>query len=133
MLLRRYYVLLGLSWIDASSKSCEQFASTASRISTGVPARVRTPRPTTPTIWTPRRPGTAACSAAKEAVRGLTKSAAAEWGPLGITISVVAPIGFSDAFGAWYEDLSEEEKARYIEGVPLRRIGDAETDIGSSR
>jgi NAD(P)-dependent dehydrogenase (short-subunit alcohol dehydrogenase family) len=76
-------------------------------------------------------PGQAAYSAAKEAVRGLTKSAAAEWGPLGITVNVVAPMGFSDAFGAWYEDLSEEEKARYIEGVPLRRIGDAETDIGS--
>jgi NAD(P)-dependent dehydrogenase (short-subunit alcohol dehydrogenase family) len=40
-------------------------------------------------------------------------------------------MGFSDAFGTWYGQLSDEEKARYLEGVPLRRIGDPEKDIGS--
>jgi 2-hydroxycyclohexanecarboxyl-CoA dehydrogenase len=76
-------------------------------------------------------PGQAAYAAAKEAVRGLTKSAASEWGPLGIRVNVVAPMGFSDAFGAWFTELTEEQKERFLEGVPLRRIGDPETDIGS--
>ena len=45
--------------------------------------------------------GQAAYAAAKEAVRGLTKSAGVEWGPLGITVNAVAPMGRSDAFEAW--------------------------------
>ena len=46
-------------------------------------------------------------------------------------VNVVAPMGSSDAFGAWYNELSQEQKERYLEGVPLRRIGDPEIDIGS--
>jgi 2-hydroxycyclohexanecarboxyl-CoA dehydrogenase len=77
-------------------------------------------------------PGQAAYAAAKEAVRGLTKSAAVEWGPLGITVNAIAPMGSSDAFAAWYDSLSNADKTRYLEGVPLRRIGDAEHDIGAA-
>jgi NAD(P)-dependent dehydrogenase (short-subunit alcohol dehydrogenase family) len=77
-------------------------------------------------------PGQAAYAAAKEAVRGLTKSAAAEWGPLGITVNAVAPMGLSDAFATWYEGLGEAEKAAELERIPLRRFGDAERDIGAA-
>ena len=75
-------------------------------------------------------PGQAAYAAAKEAVRGLTKSAAAEWGPLGITVNCVAPMGRSDAFDAWYEGLDEGQRAAELERVPLRRFGDPEADVG---
>ena len=57
---------------------------------------------------------------------------AAEWGPLRITVNAAAPMGLSDAFSTWYEGLSAAEKDRYLEGVPLRRIGDAENDIGAT-
>lgn len=77
-------------------------------------------------------PGQAAYAAAKEAVRGLTKSAAAEWGPLGITVNAVAPMGLSDAFAAWYEGLDDAEKTAQLERVPLRRFGDGERDIGAA-
>lgn len=75
--------------------------------------------------------GQAAYAAAKEAVRGLTKSAAAEWGPLGITVNAVAPMGQSDAFAAWYDGLAEGEKDSELARVPLRRFGDPERDIGA--
>ncbi len=76
-------------------------------------------------------PGQAAYAAAKEAVRGLTKAAAAEWGPLGITVNAVAPMGVSDAFAAWYDGLGDAAKAEQLERVPLRRFGDPERDIGA--
>ena len=41
-------------------------------------------------------------------------------------------MGFSDAFAAWYEDLNDYERTPYLESVPLRRIGDAEYDIGAT-
>lgn len=76
-------------------------------------------------------PGQAAYAAAKEAVRGLTKSAAAEWGPLGITVNAVAPMAVSDAFAKWYEGLDPHRQALEIERVPLRRFGEAERDVGA--
>jgi NAD(P)-dependent dehydrogenase (short-subunit alcohol dehydrogenase family) len=76
-------------------------------------------------------PGQAAYAAAKEAVRGLTKSAAAEWGPLGITVNAIAPMGRSDAYEAWFGSLSADEQQVQLERVPLRRIGDPVKDIGA--
>jgi 2-hydroxycyclohexanecarboxyl-CoA dehydrogenase len=76
-------------------------------------------------------PRQAAYAAAKEAVRGLTKSAAAEWGPLGITVNAVAPMGFSDALVTWYDGLSPDERQAELERIPLRRIGDPERDVGA--
>jgi NAD(P)-dependent dehydrogenase (short-subunit alcohol dehydrogenase family) len=75
--------------------------------------------------------GQAAYAAAKEAVRGLTKAAAAEWGPLGITVNAIAPMGLSDAFAAWYDNLSPAERQAELDRIPLRRIGDPERDVGA--
>ena len=75
--------------------------------------------------------GQAAYAAAKEAVRGLTKAAAAEWGPYGITVNAVVPTAETDAYRAWAAGLSDDEQAAFLATVfLLRRVGDPERDIG---
>jgi 3-oxoacyl-[acyl-carrier protein] reductase len=67
----------------------------------------------------------------KEAIGGLTRSAAAEWGRFGIRVNAICPA----AAGAGHEQLQREDPARLarIEGsVPLLRIGDPERDIGGA-
>lgn len=72
---------------------------------------------------------TAAYNAGKEAVRALSRTAAVEWGPHGITVNVICPSAASpqarDYFAA-----NPEMHARILEQVPAGRIGDAESDIG---
>jgi NAD(P)-dependent dehydrogenase (short-subunit alcohol dehydrogenase family) len=67
-------------------------------------------------------------AAAKEAVRGLTRTAVREWGPDGIRINIVLPFAASAAMTAWGKanpDLYEKS----IESVSLKRAGDPDTDI----
>jgi NAD(P)-dependent dehydrogenase (short-subunit alcohol dehydrogenase family) len=68
-------------------------------------------------------------AAAKEGIRGLSKVAANEWGPLGINVNVVCPAALTPmAREAWkVKGRTEEEWASQI---VMRRIGDAERDIG---
>jgi NAD(P)-dependent dehydrogenase (short-subunit alcohol dehydrogenase family) len=40
--------------------------------------------------------GEGACAAAKEAIRGLTKHAAVEWGPDNIRVNVICPLATHD-------------------------------------
>ena len=71
----------------------------------------------------------AAYSMAKEAIGGLTKSAAIEWGKYGIRLNVVCPAAWSP--GA--ETYRDENPARWEQvqrSIPLRRIGDPYDDIG---
>lgn len=67
----------------------------------------------------------------KGALRGFAKSLAREWGPHGITVNVISPLAYSPAMTAAIEaePAMEERLARRI---PLCRIGDPETDIGSA-
>ncbi|MGH8446921.1 MAG: SDR family NAD(P)-dependent oxidoreductase [Solimonas sp.] len=70
-------------------------------------------------------------AACKEAIRGLTRSAANEWGRFGITVNVVLPAAESDAtrsFKAQYPDAYRLMRGR----VPLQRHGDPERDIGAA-
>jgi NAD(P)-dependent dehydrogenase (short-subunit alcohol dehydrogenase family) len=73
----------------------------------------------------------AAYNAAKEAIRGLTRTLANEWGQYNITVNVVLPSGVSLAYEAFYRD--DPKKADAVARLnPMRRHGRAEEDIGSA-
>jgi NAD(P)-dependent dehydrogenase (short-subunit alcohol dehydrogenase family) len=68
-------------------------------------------------------------NAAKEGIRGLTRSAAREWGQHNITVNAIAPGAASEGYRAWAD--RNPEQARAAEStVPLRRVGDPEEDLG---
>ena len=64
----------------------------------------------------------------KEALRGLTKIAAKEWGQYGICVNVVLPGAESPAAKAWAEKFPEEYKKQVMLN-PMHRFGDPEDDI----
>jgi NAD(P)-dependent dehydrogenase (short-subunit alcohol dehydrogenase family) len=70
-----------------------------------------------------------AYGAAKEAVRVLTRAAAAEWGADGIRVNTICPLANSPALAGWAKARPAEAEA-FFNTVPLRRIGDCEQDIG---
>lgn len=70
-----------------------------------------------------------AYAAAKEAIRGISRVAANEWGRFGINVNIISPIANSPGVQAWakaqpeyYEDVKNK--------IPLGRFGDVEEDIG---
>lgn len=66
---------------------------------------------------------------AKEAIRGLSRVAAREWGRYGIRVNVVV----SNALSPAAEQFSRDEPERFrklTKTMPLGRMGDPETDIG---
>jgi NAD(P)-dependent dehydrogenase (short-subunit alcohol dehydrogenase family) len=65
----------------------------------------------------------------KEAVRGLTRAAATEWGPDNIRVNVILPSGLTEASRDYFEANPELYSAS-IGRVPLRRVGDPTADIG---
>ncbi len=66
---------------------------------------------------------------AKEAIRGLSRVAAREWGRYGIRVNVVVPNALSPA--AEQYRTAEPERFRKMErSLPLGRVGDPESDIG---
>ncbi|WP_305092956.1 SDR family NAD(P)-dependent oxidoreductase [Prescottella sp. R16] len=65
----------------------------------------------------------------KEGMRSLTRAAACEWGIDGIRVNSIAPHAMSPALEGWINRFPEEAE-EFKAGIPLRRIGDAETDIG---
>jgi NAD(P)-dependent dehydrogenase (short-subunit alcohol dehydrogenase family) len=70
---------------------------------------------------------TADYNTAKEAIRGLTRSAAQDWGVFGIRVNCVEPNALTEAWGASAAD-PDALRARSAL-LPLRRIGDPEEDI----
>lgn len=76
-------------------------------------------------------PTQASYGAAKEAIRSLSKTAAIEWGPAGVRVNVICPFALSPGVEAWREAFPEAY-AGQISKVPLRRIGDPESDIGAA-
>ena len=66
---------------------------------------------------------------AKEAIRGLSRVAAREWGQYDIRVNCVCPASLSPSAQAWASK-DEERFARVLRSIPLGRMGDAEQDIG---
>ncbi|ETK36973.1 SDR family NAD(P)-dependent oxidoreductase [Microbispora sp. ATCC PTA-5024] len=77
--------------------------------------------------WDPSTYG--AYAAAKQALRSLTRTAAAEWGRDGIRANCVAPHALSPSLRRWAEaDPARAEEFRRT--IPLGYVGDCEEDIG---
>ena len=70
----------------------------------------------------------AAYAAAKEAIRGFSRSAAREWARDHIRVNVIRPIAASPSTIAWGEANPAQKKASEA-GIPLGRFGDCELDI----
>ncbi|OHV44628.1 MULTISPECIES: SDR family NAD(P)-dependent oxidoreductase [unclassified Pseudofrankia] len=66
---------------------------------------------------------------AKEAIRGLSRVAAREWGRYGIRVNVICPTAMSPA-AEEYREANPERFAMVMREIPLGRFGDPETDIG---
>ena len=67
--------------------------------------------------------------AVKAAIRTLTRSAAVEWGPLGVRVNCISPSAQTPALEQWKQEFPEAyEKRTSI--IPLQRFGDPEDDIG---
>lgn len=73
--------------------------------------------------------GAGAYACAKQGIRSLTRAAASEWGADGIRVNNIAPLGASPSMKAWLEAKPEGPDA-YLATIPMRRVGDPETDIG---
>lgn len=68
-------------------------------------------------------PGAAAYTAAKHGVVGLTKNAAAEYGPAGLRVNAVGP-GYIDT--PLLAHMPDEQKAALVDKHPLGRLGRAD-------
>lgn len=75
------------------------------------------------------QPTQSAYAAAKEAIRGLTRVVANEWGPDGINVNIISPLAMTPGIEQW----SQNDPTQYnqmLQSIPLRYIGDPEEDIG---
>jgi NAD(P)-dependent dehydrogenase (short-subunit alcohol dehydrogenase family) len=67
-------------------------------------------------------------AAAKEAIRGFSRSAAREWGRDGIRVNIICPSAVSPGFQGWLDEnpgLADSMLAT----IPLARFGDCDADI----
>ncbi len=67
-------------------------------------------------------------NAAKEAIRALSRTAAAEWGRHNIQVNVICPAAATPAAVA-FKQANPQLAARILELIPLGRLGDPEQDI----
>jgi NAD(P)-dependent dehydrogenase (short-subunit alcohol dehydrogenase family) len=73
--------------------------------------------------------GQASYAAAKEGIRGMSRVAAAEWGPDGVRVNVVCPLAMTESLREWKENYPELFE-KTIQGIPLGRFADPMDDIG---
>ncbi|MER2137480.1 MAG: SDR family oxidoreductase, partial [Arthrobacter sp.] len=73
-------------------------------------------------------PNQVAYSAAKEAIRAITRTAATEWAADGIRVNVVSPVALTPGIVQWSEAFPDAYQ-EVLDGIPLGRLGDPETDI----
>ena len=67
-------------------------------------------------------------AAAKEAIRGLTRSAAKEWARDGIRVNAIRPIAASPSTARFLDDNPRIREAQ-LAAIPLGRLGDCDEDI----
>lgn len=75
--------------------------------------------------------GFAAYAATKEAIRGLSRSAARELGKFNVRVNVVCPAAASPIALQWIENFPEEAK-KVLGNIALGRLGDCTEDIGAA-
>jgi len=68
-------------------------------------------------------------SATKEGIRGLSRTAAREWGKYDIRVNVICPAALSPAAVEYLDKHPDEAKA-YLAEIALGRFGDPQQDIG---
>ncbi len=73
--------------------------------------------------------GQSSYAAAKEGIRGMSRVAAAEWGPDGVRVNVVCPFAMTESLQEWKENYPELFE-KTIQGIPLGRFADPRNDIG---
>ncbi len=73
--------------------------------------------------------GQSSYAAAKEGIRGMSRVAAAEWGPDGVRVNVVCPLAMTESLLEWKENYPELY-AKTIQGIPLGHFADPKEDIG---
>lgn len=75
--------------------------------------------------------GQSSYAAAKEGIRGLSRVAAAEWGPDNINVNVICPLAMTEGLAKWKDEYPELYE-KTIQGIPMQRFADPEKDIGSA-
>ncbi|SFM25075.1 NAD(P)-dependent dehydrogenase, short-chain alcohol dehydrogenase family [Paenibacillus sp. 1_12] len=68
-------------------------------------------------------------AAAKEAICAISRVAANEWSPYGINVNLISPIANSPGVQKWAKEEPEYYQAM-LSKIPLRRLGELESDIG---
>src|SRR5690625_1176747 len=75
------------------------------------------------------QPTQASYAAAKEAIRGITRVAANEWGPDRINVNIISPIALTEGVEQWRENFPELYEDT-VKKIPMKRMGNTEKDIG---
>ena len=73
--------------------------------------------------------GQSSYAAAKEGIRGMSRVAAAEWGPDGVRVNVICPLAMTESLEQWRDNYPELFQ-KTIQGIPLGRFADPKQDIG---
>ena len=64
-----------------------------------------------------------------KAIRGISRVAAEEWGPFGINVNIISPIALTPGVDVWRNNEPDAYETM-VSGIPMRRLGDPEKDIG---
>ncbi|MEG2540141.1 MAG: SDR family oxidoreductase, partial [Clostridium sp.] len=62
-------------------------------------------------------------------IRGMSRVAAAEWGPYGVNVNVICPLAMTEGLMKWKEEYPDVYE-KTIGNIPMGRFADPETDIG---
>lgn len=74
-------------------------------------------------------PTQTAYAAAKEAIRGITRVAANEFGQYGINVNIISPIANSPGIQQWAQHAPDDYN-EMLSRIPMRRLGELEEDMG---